>query len=344
MKVSSVLVGCSLLASSAAGDALPGWPELARLRGWVTGTVTSSNPATLPSPSDRLTLRVGGDPRVVYELRENDVSISEPVISRDGTRIAFAKIEDEAGRKRRFLYTMPVGGVPMRRMAELEAPMVAPRGAHERLHNLAWSHDNTLLAYWGRLPRDQRAQGDTPLRIIDTRTGDIMVAATVAKRTLGEGYLGPVITDQAWAPDNRHLVLMRSEGDLVMLDVITHAETAIGRGAAATWSPDGETIAARVRHTRDPFGDADYVTISTAPPYTRKVVASYRAPKRAPDAPFTGALWYQGPALWSPDSRFLVVRRVVGEHEELYAIDRTTGKTRKLPPAFWETRSLGGRP
>jgi hypothetical protein len=101
-------------------------------------------------------------------------------------------------------------------------------------------------------------------------------------------------------------------------------------------------IAARLKLNEDAFGDADYVLISTRPPYPRTTILSYRAARRAPGL-FIGPPWYVGPARFTPDGRSLILRRVVGEHEELYAVDRASGATRKLPAPFWTTRSIGGR-
>ena len=185
------------------GGALPDLAELLRTRGWVAGSLTSSQPMLVPGPADRVTISVGGDPRVVYQLTGNDVSLSEPVVSRDGAMLAFAKIEDHEGRKRRFLYAMLSGGVLLRRLAELDPPSITPPAAHDRLGNLAWSHDNTRLAYWGRLAQDTQRDHRTPLYIIDVRTGDATLVGRYRTRTLGEGYLGPVLSDQAWALDSR---------------------------------------------------------------------------------------------------------------------------------------------
>jgi hypothetical protein len=103
-----------------------------------------------------------------------------------------------------------------------------------------------------------------PLRVIDVPGGTARPLGRYGHRQQGRGVWGQVITSQAWAPDDRRLVLMTDDGELRIVDTVTQTSTSLGPGSDATWSPDGTLIGARVPHSAENPEDADYVV--TAPP------------------------------------------------------------------------------
>jgi WD40 repeat protein len=338
VRVPILALAITALAFAASEAQSDGWVRTMRERGWVTATLDSSTPRAVPAPFDRVVVRSGGGERIVYELRPTDIAMSEPIISPDGTRLAFEKSEHEGTKPAAYLYLMNVADGTLRRTVALPPPPFALRGTVSRNTQAAWSHDAATLAYYGQA---RWAPASTPwggqpreLITIDTRT--------LAVRSLavpGVGARGRALTSQAWAPDNRRLAYTNDDGDVVVFDVIAMLATPLGSGSDATWSPDGRWIAARAGGPRG----HDYMLIDTTPPHARRRLLDAEWLSRATKTLLRTSTWL-GPALWSPDGRALILWRLGrGEREEPYVIDRARGSIEPLPLGD-AIRSLGGAP
>jgi hypothetical protein len=138
------------LGSAAAGGETMDFAELMRSRQWVTAFLGTSRPDLVPSPADRITVRVGGEQRILYEARGDDFALSVPILSRDASRLVFTKMEGRGTSFREYIYAMNVeGGVPRRIVEVGTGP--TPRGAEIGV-SAAWSHDTTKVAYHGLFP------------------------------------------------------------------------------------------------------------------------------------------------------------------------------------------------
>jgi hypothetical protein len=183
---------------------------------------------------------------------------------------------------------------------------------------------------------------------VDVASGEVRPLLEAGRRVFGQGIWGSVITSQAWAPDNRRLVYMNDEGHAMILDTVTGAQEDLGIGTEPTWSPDGRFIAIKMPRERGTElgkrNEGDYMLIRLEP--TREQTLLLSNPR-----PFWRSFWrpdyygvgYDGPALWLPDGRFLIIRRAHGEVEYPYVLDQTTGEIAKLPPGYWG-HSWGGKP
>jgi Tol biopolymer transport system component len=327
----------TVLASAPGRAQSVGWLQTLRERGWVFAIQDSSAPHAVPSPADQLVLRSGAGDRVLYELRPTDIALSEPIVSRDGRWLAFAKSERGGTKPAEYLYVMDVADGTLRRTVALPPPALAVRGTVRRNTQAAWSHDAATLAYYGqaRWTPDSRPWGVQPreLIMIDMRTLTVRSIAVP-----GLGARGAALTSQAWAPDNRQLAYTNDAGAIVMLDAATMSSTPLGSGTDATWSPDGRWIAAR----QSAVIGHDYVLIDAAPPHARRLLLDADWLGSAAKVLIRASRWF-GPALWSPDARWIVLWRLRGEREEPYVIDRTRGSIEPLPSGHW-IRSLGGAP
>jgi hypothetical protein len=329
---------CILLVPTAAQT--PDWSRMMHERGWVAAFLGTSEPGAVPAPADRIIVKSGTTERVVYEAAADDIALGEPIVSRDGKHLAFLKTERQGEKFREYLYVMEFSRRDIRRLAELPPPPVVARGNAIRGTQLSWAHDGTRVAIFGRVRVAPEENGSymrpRELMIIDVKDGNV--------KTLGRmgNMQGRALTAQAWAPDNRRLVYTDTEGTIVMLDTSTLSETALGSGGDATWSPDGRWIATRVLADRNTDEAAGYVLIDPSPPHGQRRVAFDHSPRWNPLNVLRQTATFVGPALWTPDSRFLVLTRLGrGEREESYMMDLSTRTIEPLPQGHW---AMGGPP
>ena len=322
--------------SFAVGAAADRWLDAMRAKSWVTCFVSTSQERVVPAPMDRLIVTIGGEHRTVYDSTPRDFHLGDPVVSRDGTRLAFIKVEADGQKVHKWLYVMSADGTDVRRLLQLKAPpVVGVKGAYIGVAPVAWSHNNRLLAVFGTLPdepivRERSSETLQTLMRVEVATGHHLAL----RRRLGRIDEGHVITSQAWASDDRTLAYVNNQNHVIMLDTAADTEEDLGPGVEPTWSPDGRFIV-----FKEPYSgptsrkEGDYFIFDVATRSRSVLFANSNQAKRR----------FLGPANWSPDSNFLVVRRVRGEVSDFYVVDRRGGNPEKLPHGDWGY-SWGGRP
>lgn len=339
-----LLTGALLLiaGSSDAGGAgalLDRWTAAMKSSGWVTAFLDASDRIY-----DLIIVKAGGVERVVYRAQAHDLQIGGPVVSRDGSQVAFVKVEEVAGQVRQRVYGVNADGSSMRELLELLPPTYHFRGANIGTSPVAWSHDGRKLVIVGTakspVPSDVAQQWEDPrsttLLELDVATGRVGALRPIVRRK--DRWLGPAITTQAWAPDNRRLVYLNDAGRITILDTTTGATSDLGVGFEPAWSPDGRSIAVTLIPEAGGRRLGDHVQISTTPPYERSTLLSNDRSRLS-----FRVSGYAGPALWLPDGRSLVVWQVVGERVFPCVLDRVTGELARLPPRYWGY-SWGGKP
>src|SRR5437868_6401834 len=90
----ALVAALAVLSVGAAGarseeSAVDRWWRTTRERNWVTAFVDSSRPRAIPAPVDLIVVLRGGSRQIVYRAGDDDVQIRDPVVSPDGTRLAF---------------------------------------------------------------------------------------------------------------------------------------------------------------------------------------------------------------------------------------------------------------
>jgi Tol biopolymer transport system component len=317
------------------------WAEAMRAKQWVTAFTDGSRKDVVPLRVNLLVVSVGGRESIVFRAGPEDIEIGGPVVSPDGTRLAFVKTSEEHGRHRTAIYGMATDGSALRSLVEL-APALGPiKGAETGPAPLAWSHDNKRIVFFGTLKeeaptRPTRRPGDPfepeSLLLLEVDSGRLVtLIPAIGRRVFGSGIGGPVITSQAWAPDDRRLVYMDDRGHVIILDSATRSEQDLGAGMRPTWSPDGRFVAFQIPGGRKSRRDGDYMLVPVDAPNERAVLLS--------NARRLTLLWgmgYSGAPIWSPDSRYVNILYVPGEQPYPYLFDRITGEGTKLP-----FRSLG---
>jgi Tol biopolymer transport system component len=172
----------------------------------------------------RATLQVTR-PEYVRRKRDFDSAVPRqvlglvrPVISPDGTRIAFAAVGD--------IYVMPVGGAPVN-LTKDRALDTDP----------AWSPDGTQLVY-----SSDRNSEHLQLWIRDMRTGQSRQATHLTTQPQGA----------TWSPDGRRIAFFDVTGmwrvaQISVLDVatgtVTKVHDTLAQPGIPTWSPDGKRLA-----------------------------------------------------------------------------------------------------
>src|SRR5437870_6584682 len=206
------------------------WRRRAVAQDWVTAQTTM---LLRRRPSDPFVKQVvasaGGRDRVVYRSQPTDWNVSEPVVSRDGVWLAFARIEEVSGLLRNGLYVVRRDGEDLRFVFELGR--TDTRSGHKWTHfpppNVAWSHDSSaLLVNRNRaLPDGHEWSAD----LLDVPSGTTRVLLSFrASPDLACCY--PAITSQAWAPDGRRFVYTNGEGRTTIRDIAAGGEVDLGPG------------------------------------------------------------------------------------------------------------------
>ena len=141
-------------AMSPPNSSLAQWKEAVRSKNWVTALADTSRPQLVPSPTDRIVVNIGGREKVVYQAQPQDVQSGRPIVSPDGSRLAFPKTEDEGRWSQKHvgiqkIYIMDTDGSNLRALIEL-MPVFAIKGAYIGVQ-MAWSHDNRSLLFLGTL-------------------------------------------------------------------------------------------------------------------------------------------------------------------------------------------------
>jgi hypothetical protein len=95
---------------------------------------------------------VGGQERVAYRASLNDIEISVPVVSPDGTKVGFTKVERIQKRFRKSLYVANIDGTNLQSVAHLEQPPSSSpiKGAYVGTAPMSWAHDNERLLFYNR--------------------------------------------------------------------------------------------------------------------------------------------------------------------------------------------------
>jgi hypothetical protein len=141
---------------------------------------------------------------------------------------------------------------------------------------------------------------------------------------------------------------MDDTGHTVVIDTATGARRDLGIGHDPTWSPIGDEIAVKMprEHGTERASDHDghYHVIRVDRPAERRVLLENpRIPWEGLWRPDSVRVGYYGPALWSPDARYIAVRRARGEGWDTYLLERGTGRVERLP-RFFKGDSWGGTP
>ena len=350
-----IMAGVALLSrmGDAGSSVKERWAAAVRSGSWVWASVGTSPSSTVPASVDRLVATVAGLERTVYVMAEPDLQLGDPVVSRDGTQLAFVKVEGTSRAARQYLYAVNVDGSGLRRVIEVDHVGIPTRGAKIGSCDCAWSHDNRWLVVWGTPKGDPResvplgAIGARILFTVEVATGRIQRWGTLGRRTPGRGVWAPVMTTQAWAPDSRRLTYMNDGGHTMILDTVTGEEVDLGIGSEPTWSVDGEFIAIKLPYEpgtdRGKGNEGDYLLIDARTHQRTRLLENPRSPWMAIGLPAWRTIAYFGPALWSPDGQFVIVQyQGRGEDARRYAVDRKSGETADVSREF-SGASVGGK-
>ncbi len=137
--------------------------------------------------------------------------IMHPVVSPDGTQVAFAAVGD--------LWTMPVSGSPKRLTHDAWVET-----------DPAWSPDGASLAY------SSDRGGSMNIWVRDLQSG--------GDRQVTRGAAAAM--QAAWSPDGSRIAFSDPEGQIQLVDVksgaVTTAHDRLNEAGRASWSPDGHAL------------------------------------------------------------------------------------------------------
>src|SRR5438034_3881566 len=74
------------------------WAETMRAKQWVTAFNDGTRKDVIPVRVDIIVVKVGGRENIVFRAGPEDIEIGGPIVSPDGTRLAFVKTHEEGGR------------------------------------------------------------------------------------------------------------------------------------------------------------------------------------------------------------------------------------------------------
>lgn len=292
---------------------------LVRERGWVVAGLESAGAL------DRIVVKGREGSRVVYEPRPEDLKVNGPVLSPDGSRLAFYKEEWAGGRAVERLYVMMSDGSQRRVILEFDYHSPFLIQAHGGPSQVSWSPDNRQIAFVERVEGEDGRR----LKVVEVETGVVRpLAGPLGTRMLGRYGPGPqILSMQAWAPDSRRLVYSDSQARIKQLDTVTLEVSDVGGGALATWSPDGRVLAVRRYSIPHPRMVTEFELVGVGKPGQRQRLAVSARLR----------LFVSSDATWTPDSRMLIVTVLRSEYVEHHVVDVSTGKGSR-------TRLFGARP
>ncbi len=307
-----LVVACSaeLLVTDSSSDERNRIPH----QNWVTAATRFVRPEGV-----ELVVRAGDHERSIYRLHRG--SIGKIGVSRDGQRVAFARSLSRQSDPLFAVCVIDSDGSNLRSVFELS----------DVVGEIAWTADNRNLAFIGA-----SSSSEYDLIIIDISAADVR---TVIRDPVGRGRFMR-LTSQAWAPDGKRIVYTSADGRILTMDTTTMQKEVLGYGSDPTWSPDGTLISYRQDTKGSPPGD--YVTVTMLPPSRLKRIL--RNTTSIGDVA-RGRGFFIGPALWSPDGRFLALSRLEGNSEvpRPYVLEVSTGTLTPLPiGSLGDLRSLGG--
>src|SRR5207245_7029662 len=140
---------------------------------------------------------------IVFRAGPDDSEIGGPIVSPDGTRLAFEKTHKELDRYRTAIYSMATDGSALRSLVELVPPPLPIKGAQTGASPVAWSHDNKRLLFFGTL-KDEAPTRPTPrpgdplapqsLLLLEVDSGRLVtLISAIGRRVYGSGIGGPAI-------------------------------------------------------------------------------------------------------------------------------------------------------
>ena len=297
-----------------------------RDKSWVTAGLNVSHQRT------SIVVNSVEQQRVVREL--TGTAVGYPALSHEGTRLTFTQtVVVSPGDYRSPHFTVVcVIDTDGSNYAEI----YRTGGV---VGDLAWSYDGTRIALIA-LPEGIDTSGQTApsVLVLDVTARPARVALQwPLKRERSPAQ----ITTQAWAPDGRRLVFSTGAGRMRVLKLQSGVEVDLGPGQEPTWSRDGTRIAFRL-DTDHSFGG--YWLVSPDQPSDRGSILS-NSPSLTDQLALRGP--FVGPAIWSPDGKYLLLSRLVGlgEFPRPYVLELATRNVEALPAgSMGEMRSWAGVP
>ena len=292
--------------------------EVSRIKQWAV--------SDRYAPSRGINVKIGDGDHVIYQSQESNAGFGHTAIASRGQKLAFVKTvrNGSESKVRLKLGIIDIDGSNYTELLDIAALTAG---------DIAWSHDEQKLAFMGALQK-----GSYSLVILDIGSRPVHV---LVKRPLPAGKSLINMTSQAWAPDNERLVYVNAKGSMVILNVGKNTEVDLGSGNDPTWSRDGMYIAYRADEYGKPPGD--YFLRATAPTRQREHLLSNTESVAGKET----SKWYLGPPLWSPDGRFILIKRIVGpgESQQPYVLKVMTREIEPLPiGTMVDMRSWGGKP